>query len=528
MAVAQTFVNNVAEGCFATSLNLYFSEKDSTQPVNVALIETYQNRPGSKILPFSVVTKAAADVNTSTDGETATTFTFPSPVYLKGGLTYAIAITSNSNKYILYVSELGQTVIGTTRRVSEQPAVGSLYKSQNVGGQQESPLQDIKFSLKKANFTENTTATVTFNNSALTAETLGNNPIETNATAGSGSTFGDNPAIIKINHPDHGMNDDKPDKVTIAGLTAATDYNGILGSAINGTHNIGNVTLDSYTITISGDTATSTGSVGGTSVTATKNVAFEALQPQIAFMKPDDASLSHSIITTSKQSIHGSETSYVAQTETSIVPNDNYYFTAQQQVASPINETTHFSGNKTLTYKMSMSTDNQNVSPVIDTGRANLITISNRLDEPSVSNTTGFVDETEGTGGSASAKYLTREILLDNPATALDVRISANNYPTSNIKLLYKIRHVDDSRPFDEIPYVYFNTTGLADDAITYSESRSQTPYSPEYNTSYNEQKFTADGLGEFTSFSIKMVMTGSNPAYPPRITDLRAIALAT
>jgi len=30
MAVAQTFVNNVSEGCFVTSLDLYFSEKDST------------------------------------------------------------------------------------------------------------------------------------------------------------------------------------------------------------------------------------------------------------------------------------------------------------------------------------------------------------------------------------------------------------------------------------------------------------------------------------------------------------------
>ena len=59
-------------------------------------------------------------------------------------------------------------------------------------------------------------------------------------------------------------------------------------------------------------------------------------------------------------------------------------------------------------------------------------------------------------------KRVTIEIILDNTTTALDVRISANNYPTSNIKLLYKIRHVDDSRPFDEIPYVYFNTTGLS------------------------------------------------------------------
>ena len=174
-----------------------------------------------------------------------------------------------------------------------------------------------------------------------------------------------------------------------------------------------------------------------------------------------------------------------------------------------------------------MSTGNQNLSPVVDTARTNLIAITNRLDNASVSNTTGFEAETEPTGGSASAKYLTKEILLDNPATALDVRISANNFPTSAIKVLYKIRLVDDSRPFDEIPYEFFNTTGLPDDGVLFSESRTQTPYSPDYNVSYSEQKFTADGLSEFTSFAIKLVMTGSNPAYPPRITDLRAIALA-
>lgn len=528
MAIAQTFVNNAGEGCFVTSLDLYFSSKDSVQPINVALLTTDKDRPSSKILPFSIVTKSASDVNTSTDGSTATTFTFPSPVFLRGGATYAIALTANSTDYALYMSELGQTILGGTRRVSEQPAVGSLYRSQNVGGQNEMPLNDIKFNLKRASFTTNTTGTATFNNSALPTETLGNNPIEVNATAGSGTEFGGNPAIIKVNHPNHGMSGDKPDKVTIAGLTDGTEYNGITGSNINGTHDIGNVTLDSYTITLASDAATSTGSIGGSAVTATKNIAFEILQPQIGVMNPEDGTVTHKIITTSKRSIHGAETSYTAQSEQEIVPNDNFYFTTQQQVASSINETTHFSGNKSLTYKVELASANEHISPAIDTSRTNLIAITNRLDDPSSSNTTGFQAETEPTGGSASTKYLTKEILLDNPATALEVRISANNFPTSAIKLLYKIRLVDDSRPFDEIPYEFFNTTGLADDTIVFSETRSQTPYNADYNTSYNEQKFTASSLGEFTSFAIKIVMTGTNPTYPPRITDLRAIALAT
>ena len=528
MAIAQTFLNSAADGAFVTSLDLFFSEKDTVQPINLALLQTEKDRPGNKILPFSIVTKAAADVNTSTDGTTATTFTFPSPVFLKGGATYAFTLTCNSTKYVLYMSELGQTIIGGTRRVSEQPAVGALFKTQNVGPQNEMPLNDIKFNLKRANFTTNTTGTATFNNDALATETLSNNPIEVNATAGSGTTFGGNPKILKINHPDHGMSGDKPDKVTIAGLTDGTEYNGITGSNINGTHDIGNVTLDSYTITLASDQATSTGSIGSTTVTATKNIAFEVLQPQIGVMNPEDGTVTHKITTTSKRSIHGAETSYTASAEQEIVPNDNFYFTEQQQVASPINETTNFSGNKSLTYKVELTSTNSHLSPAIDTQRTNVIAITNRLDDPTNSNTTGFVAETEGTGGSASTKYLTKEILLDNPATAIDVRISANNFPTSAIKLLYKIRLVDDSRPFDEIPYEFFNTTGLADDGVLFSETRSQTPYNDDYNTSYNEQKFTASGLGEYTSFAIKIVMTGSNPAYPPRITDLRAIALAT
>lgn len=531
MAVAQTFFNTLQEGCFITSIDVYFKSKDTTQPITLAVIDTFNDRPGSRILPYSIVQKLPSDITTSTDASEATKFTFDSPVYLKGGVTYAFALDANSNKYEVFVSELGQTILGSTRRVSEQPAVGSLFKSQNVGPQNDNPLEDIKFTIRRADFTVNTTGTVTFNNAELTAEFLESNPLEVNATAGSGTTFGDNPAIIKVNHPKHGMSDGNgtrdPDKVTIAGLTDGTDYNGILGSAINGTHDIGNVTIDSYTITISGDAATSTGSVGGDSVTATRNVPFELLQPQIGYTQPPDTTITHSASVMSKQPIHSDTTDAYATTTTNIVPNDNFYFNGQKQIASPINETTHNSGNKSITYTMAMSTNNRYLSPVIDIGRTNLIAVTNLLDNPSASNTTGFIDETEPTGGSVLSKYITREIFLDTPATALDVRITANNYPTSSIKLLYKIRHVDDSRDFADIPYEYFNGTGLADDAIRYSEKASQTPYNPEYNASYFEQKFTAEGLGEFTSFAIKMVFTGTNPAYPPRVTDLRAIALA-
>ena len=41
------------------------------------------------------------------------------------------------------------------------------------------------------------------------------------------------------------------------------------------------------------------------------------------------------------------------------------------------------------------------------------------------------------------------------------------------------------------------------------------------------EYQFTADDLSEFTGFVIKVVFSGTNEAEAPRLSDLRAIALA-
>jgi len=529
MAIAQTFLNSIDEGVFVTSIDLYFSAKDDTLPITIGLLETRNDRPGSKILPFSAVTKAAADISTSTDAETATKFTFSSPVYLRGGYKYALGIETNSTNYSLYVSELGQNRIGTTRRISEQPLVGSLFKSQNQGAPIDMPLEDLKFTLRKAKFTTFTPATLELQNDALTAEDLDSNPIETNNTAGSGTAFGGNPKILKVNHVNHGMA--TGDTVTIAGVTgnASDTANGLPISEINASHTIANVTLDSYTITVT-SSSTAKGVIGGSSVTATRNVPFEVLYPQIGQTMFPDTDAKHFVRATSKQSVHGSETGYTKISATNrrqVVPNDNYYYEAQQQIASPINETNNLSGNKSMTYDIVFSTANENVSPAIDLGRTNVIAVSNRMDSPTSGNTTGFKAETEAVGGSASAKYVTKEIQLTNPATALDIRVSANNHPTASIKVLYKIKRTTDNRSFDDIPYEFFNSDGSADDTVTYSETRTQTPYNQDYYDSFFEQKFTKEGLDEFSSFSIKIVMTGTNPAFAPRITDMRALALA-
>ena len=46
-------------------------------------------------------------------------------------------------------------------------------------------------------------------------------------------------------------------------------------------------------------------------------------------------------------------------------------------------------------------------------------------------------------------------------------------------------------------------------------------------NLVYKDFEFSIDNLPEFKYFSIKLVGTSTNQAYPPRIRDLRVIALA-
>ena len=84
-------------GAFVTKVDLYFGQKDDTLPVEVEIREVINGYPGPKVIPFGRKVLNPADVNVSATAATATTFTFPSPVYLKDGTEYCIAIRIESH-----------------------------------------------------------------------------------------------------------------------------------------------------------------------------------------------------------------------------------------------------------------------------------------------------------------------------------------------------------------------------------------------------------------------------------------------
>ena len=62
-----------------------------------------------------------------------------------------------------------------------------------------------------------------------------------------------------------------------------------------------------------------------------------------------------------------------------IAINENIYFENPQMIASGKNETNKMSGNKSFQLSMTLSSNNSNLSPILDTQRMGVFAIQNRL-----------------------------------------------------------------------------------------------------------------------------------------------------
>ena len=312
--------------------------------------------------------------------------------------------------------------------------------------------------------------------------------------------------------------------------------NGVPLTEINKTHTaIANIQIDSYTIALS-TSATVTGAstdtdIGGINVVASENYRYELSKTVLNSLELEETSLNTTLVTTSATSPSGTETSFTKSTSETPVPiGENFEHDTSRMVASNINEANEMSSVKSLETKITLTSTNTNVSPVIDLDRASTILIANKLDNIDSSSdvypTTEYAPSTEPEGDNNSAIYITKSVSLENPATALRVFFSANKIDTSEIKVLFKILRTDDTSSLDELGYTFFNDTGLPDDIPPNSLGKDDLQ---EYSFSAGiKDDGIGDALDEFISFQIKIVMQGTDAANPPRIKDLRAIALAT
>ena len=273
--------------------------------------------------------------------------------------------------------------------------------------------------------------------------------------------------------------------------------------------------------------------IGGSVITATENAIIDYAHTMIGAMELPRTTIAPSLRPTTATSAGGSQTSFStlsAANARSIPLNDNYKFDVSHMACSGINETNELSGLKSLFVPITLTTNSATVSPVIDLQRTTLFAISNRLNNVDSSTdvypTTDFFPSVEPEGDNNSAIYITKQIALENPATALKVIFASHRPATSEIKVLFKLLRTDDASDFDDLGYTNFNTDGSPDETVPASADESD----------FREYVYTAgvtdDGIGnpldEFISFQIKIVMQGTNSAEPPRIKEFRSLALVT
>ena len=310
---------------------------------------------------------------------------------------------------------------------------------------------------------------------------------------------------------------------------------------INKTHTaIANIDMDSYTLVLATtpviDGAGSTSTFGGTVVTATENAQYDISSNNVGILVPPKTKAETAVLTTTATSTSGSETSFTKSSTNRIVPlDDNYYHENTKMVASAINETNEMSGTKSFSMPITMTSELDALSPVIDTQRVSMVAVANKINKIDSSSdvypTTIYKQMTAPEGDNHSAIYLTKKINLENPATSLRVLLDVQRDTNAEIKVLYKILRVDDAFDFDEMDFKFFN-----DDGTVAGSGGPDITTPPSILGEYKETEFTAgvtdDGIGtpleEFISFQIKIVMRTSDQSKPPLLKNLRALALAT
>jgi len=277
-------------------------------------------------------------------------------------------------------------------------------------------------------------------------------------------------------------------------------------------------------------------STGGEQVKATQNIVFDIVKPVIQSMEVRGTAIDSSIRTVTAHTVAGGEAPYVDQGFENISLKKSNYLTSPRMIASKVNETndlTTLPGNKSFTMNMNLSTSDSRVSPVIDLDRVSVILTSNRINNPISNYATDIRTSTLAEDPSAFV-YATKPIALEVPANAIKVIFSAYINQTSDVRVFYALQEEPSDEPFYyPFPgYSNIDSEGIVDVSNSDGSSDVNVPKTDILGFSqeeliYRDYEYTIDDLESFRYFSIKIVGSSTNQIYPPRIRDLRIIALA-
>jgi hypothetical protein len=551
-------------GLFIDSVDLFFQTKDTSIPVTVQIRRTVNGYPSSTaILPFAEATLSPSSVNISANGSVATNFSFTSIVYLEPG-EHSLVILANSSNYNVWIAEIGQKKVDSNDLITQQPYVGSLFKSQNSSTWTAEQTQDLKFTLKRCSFVEGSFTAVLTDYITASAPTRIKN--------GSGAFGSFNIVVNNTQDLEVGQS------VSGTGIGSSAEITSIAGFVI--TLSVANTGQVSGDITFTGKSA--------------GDGAADIIWVGMATIEFPNTSLISSFI--SKPVGSSIESSY-----TTFLANKNYEFSGRREIVA---------NTESFKHRVIGTATNNQVSPVIDIEKNNLIVIENDVNNitertTTTTGATGFnatiinlsssqfiqngslmkigteymtvtagggsigatgvtvqrgslgtgyaiggatgtlvgatsigssdtvvsLTETFPSGGSASSKYITRPIVLQSSADYLKVYLTAVRLSGTDIKVYYKLKAAEDTDLFSNKSWIEMQKEYPGDNSYSVNSfDFKEYIFRPDKDAYPANISYTARNgwvtYNSFNQFAIKVVFLTTDTTIVPKIADFRAIAL--
>jgi len=269
-----------------------------------------------------------------------------------------------------------------------------------------------------------------------------------------------------------------------------------------------------------------TKSGGGEFVEATQNIQYEIVKPNIQTFVLNKTNIISSLRTVSGTSVDGTEFSFKDKGFTNIDLNSNNYFDSPRLICSKLNEDERLDtlpGNKSLTLDMTLQSTNSFLSPMIDLDRSSIILVTNRINSP-ISNYITDDRVSSLQSDPSSFVYATNAIQLEIPATSIKIMVAAYINIFSDLRAFYSIKNDPNQ---ESIYYPFPGYSNLNDGTSDFKNIKTDVLKYESDDLKYIDYEYTISNLPSFKYFSVKLIGSGTNQAFPPRLKDFRVISLA-
>ena len=555
------------EGIYLTSFEVFFANKDPQLGVWFE-IRAMDNAGGitRTQIPGSEVWLRSDQVNVSDNAQSNTYVTFPTPVFLRNNIEYALVIhTENINpNYYIWVAKTGENDVYNGRQYNDRSLTGSLYTTNNNLDWDIVPKTDLKIRFLRAKFDTSVTGSAVFGNEyserlsanvsnvssaftafgevvngldriKLSAPTI--TPSATDLIIGNTSNI--NAAVLSVTSSEYKMNSfgyivGEPATLrranglsvgtaTIASKNTATgmvyDY---IPSKFGNTMEL----RSSNGKFFAGDVMRGLTSNNTLVIDSVDDFVYSTIQFEPSFMNFANTNLIFQMQTVANT---GSVGSYEL-----ITPSVITDFYDEKRVYSRTNEIANLSGQYSNKFRGTFSTNSDYISPVIDTSRSYCVYVHNIINSNSA-------NELLPAGGKFTNQYLSQVITLAEGQDAEDLHVILSAYrpPSSNSNFFVYARYSNAEDPenitarswikLDYYSDTVYSSLSNRNDFKDFSFDLPASVLTGTIGTVTGVAQYSTTSGGTFTGFrqfQLKIALQSDNSAIFPRIKQLRAIAL--